>query len=123
MFLDTYTEKLLQSMQSDLSLELFKQLEQLLSSNGTRIVQKDIKRQACEVARKLWMELEEPGDKIDRLVFQVCHIVPFKIHKKLIKSARGRCYSSCSARPMHLRNSCPARRRDDHRRGRERSEG
>lgn len=29
------------------------------------------KQNACLQARKIWLELEEPGDLIDRIIFQV----------------------------------------------------
>lgn len=58
-------------MAQNSTLELSRQLQQLLSSNSTDDLHRDVKRQACDLAHKIWLELEEPGDLIDRLVFQV----------------------------------------------------
>lgn len=45
-----------------------------------RIIDSDVdkrraKKQAAEAARRLWLELEEPGDLIDRIIYSVRRIV------------------------------------------------
>ena len=47
--------------------ELLGQLQKLLASGE----QKDVRKQACDIARKLALELEEPGDLVTRIVFGV----------------------------------------------------
>lgn len=51
--------------------ETLAQLQKLSESNRNDLSQKGVRLQACELARKLWLELEETGDLIDRIVFQV----------------------------------------------------
>ena len=53
------------------SLELVQQLEQLLTSDQKSSNPRDTERRACELAHKLWLQLEEPGALIDRIAFQV----------------------------------------------------
>ncbi|KAK3706281.1 hypothetical protein LTR37_012796 [Vermiconidia calcicola] len=57
-------------MQSEIIQEILGQLQQLCSVKGTGINEKAARRQACELARKLSQELEEPGDLIDRIIHQ-----------------------------------------------------
>lgn len=59
-------------MQSNSPKALVEQLQVLLSSSDSANIPKDTKLQACQLARKLWLELEEPGDLIDRMVYRVC---------------------------------------------------
>ena len=58
-------------MQSEIIQEILGQLQQLCSVKGNGINEKAARRQACELARKLSQELEEPGDLIDRIIHQV----------------------------------------------------
>lgn len=55
-------------MQDQTPQDLVNQLRQLIGCSEQK---KDIKKQACSIAHKLWLELEEPGDLVCRIVFQV----------------------------------------------------
>ncbi|KAK3719091.1 hypothetical protein LTR37_004655 [Vermiconidia calcicola] len=57
-------------MQSESVQVTFGQLQQLCSVKQNGIEDKVARRQACELARKLSQQLEEPGDLIDRIVHQ-----------------------------------------------------
>ena len=54
----------------DTALARLKELESLIQSNSGA-EDKPVRQQASALARKLWLELEEPGDLIDRIVYQV----------------------------------------------------
>jgi hypothetical protein len=32
---------------------------------------RDVRKQACNLARQLWIELQEPGEFVDRMIYQV----------------------------------------------------
>lgn len=58
-------------MQSQSLLETVEKLQTLLASAEGTSPNKEVRRQACNLARKVWIELEEPGDLVDRLIYQV----------------------------------------------------
>lgn len=45
-------------------------------ARGEDELQRDIRKQARSTARQLWLELEEPGDIVTRVIFQVKHLAP-----------------------------------------------
>ena len=56
------------------ALDLLKSLQDLLVSRPASSQDaggKIAKQQACKIAHRLWLELEEPGDLVDRIVYQV----------------------------------------------------
>ena len=60
---------------SDSTLDLLRRIESTLKSDkaSSRGKEgKELRAQACALARKLSVELEEPGDLIDRIAYQVC---------------------------------------------------
>ncbi len=67
-------------MASQTSLELLNHLQSLLQTNGvdSKGNPKTLKKDACGVAYKLFRELEEPGDLLTRIVFQV-HLCVYDI--------------------------------------------
>lgn len=56
------------------------QIQALIGSHSDEDLPKDKRLQACQLARKLWLELEEPGDSVDRLIFQVSNYDGLEIY-------------------------------------------
>lgn len=55
-------------MQDQTPEDLLYQLQQLVGCSEQK---KNIRKQACSIAHKLWLELEEPGDLVCRVALQV----------------------------------------------------
>lgn len=55
------------------TLDLINQLQQSYQANGidAKDQHKVLRKQACDLAYKIFRELEEPGDLLTRLIYQV----------------------------------------------------
>ena len=61
-------------MASQSPLELVNRLQSLLQTDGVDVQgnSKTLKKAACDLAYDLFRELEEPGDLVTRVLYQVC---------------------------------------------------
>lgn len=59
-------------MQTDHVAELVQELTMVTTSNVRCLEEQAVRKRAAELARNLWLELEEIGDLIDRLIYSVC---------------------------------------------------